>query len=70
MQTDNLIKMANNIGDFFKAEPDHEHAVHGITDHIQKSWELRMRQAIIEHYQKGGEGLSDLVKEAIGRLRA
>ncbi|ALG68069.1 formate dehydrogenase subunit delta [Beggiatoa leptomitoformis] len=68
MQTDNLIKMANNIGDFFSAEPEREHAILGIADHIQKSWELRMRQKIIEHYKNGGEGLNELVKEAIGRL--
>jgi formate dehydrogenase subunit delta len=68
MKTDRLIKMANDISDFFNAEPDKEVAAEGVKNHIMRSWELRMRQAIIAHYQNGGDGLSELAKVAVGRL--
>ncbi|MDD5272711.1 MAG: formate dehydrogenase subunit delta [Methylovulum sp.] len=68
MKTDRLIKMANDISDFFNAEPDKEVAAEGVKNHLMRSWEPRMRLAIIAHYQNGGEGLSELAKVAVGRL--
>ncbi len=68
MDTENLVKMANNIGQFFKAEPDPEAAVSGVADHLKRFWELRMRLAIIQHYHAGGAGLSDLARSAVARL--
>lgn len=68
MKTDRLIKMANDISDFFNAEPDKEVAAEGVKNHLMRSWEPRMRQAIIAHYQNGGDGLSELAKVAVGRL--
>lgn len=68
MDTENLVKMANSIGDFFSAEPDRELGVAGITQHLKNFWEQRMQLAIIQHYEAGGEGLTDLVKTAVGQL--
>lgn len=68
MKTDILIKMANDISDFFNAEPDKDVAAEGVKNHIARGWEPRMRQAIIAYYQSNGEGLSDLAKTAISRL--
>lgn len=68
MDTENLVKMANNIGDFFSAEPDQAAAVHGAFDHLKKFWEPRMRRAIILHYRAGGEGLNDLARAAVRQL--
>ena len=65
---DNLVKMANNIGEFFAAEPDREVAIAGITNHLRQFWELRMRKAIIEHYQSGGGGLDELPAAAVAKL--
>ena len=67
---DNLIKMANDISAFFASDPDHASAVGGMVDHLLKFWEPRMRKAIIEHVNGGGEGLSDLAKEAVKQLNA
>jgi formate dehydrogenase subunit delta len=67
MSPDRLVHMANQIGSFFASQP-HDKAVSGITDHIVKFWEPRMRASILEHYAKGGAGLQPLVKEAIGAL--
>jgi len=65
MDNDNLIKMANNIGAFFKSEPDRELAIKGVEQHIRNFWEPRMRTAIIEYVQKGGTELMDIVSEAV-----
>lgn len=65
---ENLVKMSNDIGSFFAAEPDRRLAVDSITDHLKRFWEPRMRAAIIEHHRQGGIGLSELVREAIEQL--
>lgn len=70
MHHDNLVKMANDISAFFASDPDHTSAVKGVVDHLTKFWEPRMRQAIIAHCQAGGEGLSDLSKDAVKQLIA
>jgi formate dehydrogenase subunit delta len=67
-KTDRLIKMANDISDFFNAEPDKELAAEGVTKHILRAWEPRMRKEIINYYQQGGSGLSALAKTAVGKL--
>lgn len=68
MHNNNLIKMANDISNFFGSDPDPASAVQGVVDHLQKFWEPRMREAIIAHLQNGGEGLSDLAKSAVKQL--
>ena len=70
MKTDRLIKMANDISDFFNAEPDKEVAAEGVKNHILRAWEPRMRVAIIAYCKESGEGLSELAKNAISRLPA
>ncbi len=45
MDTQNLIDMANRIGDFFDSMPDREEAITGVADHIRRFWEPRMRRA-------------------------
>lgn len=65
---DKLVYMANQIGKFFAAQKANE-AVPGITTHIEKFWDPRMRSRIIVHHASGGEGLDPLVKEAIGKLK-
>ena len=65
---ENLIKMANDISAFFASDPDHATAVGGMVDHLTKFWEPRMRKAIIAHVNEGGEGLSELAKDAVNKL--
>jgi formate dehydrogenase subunit delta len=64
---DRLVKMANQIGDFFSAQKSIDQAA-GVADHIRKFWDPRMRAGIIEHLAHGGEGLKPLVLEAVKRL--
>lgn len=70
MNNDNLIKMANDIGNFFQAESDRELAVNGIAEHLRKFWDPRMRRQIVAYCQTDGEQLSDLVRDAVKRLAA
>lgn len=68
MNVHHLAEMANNIADFFEAEPDHAAAVDGIANHISKFWEPRMRKQILAYRDAGGEELHGLVKEALGKI--
>jgi len=71
MHNENLVKMANDISHFFQSDPDPVTAVQGMLDHLHRFWEPRMRIAIIAHYySQGGEGLTDLAKEAVKKLAA
>jgi len=69
MNIDHLVRMANDIGNFFKAEPDHAQAVDGVASHIKRFWEPRMRKEILAYVDNGGSGLMDLVREAVLKLR-
>lgn len=62
-----LVQMANDIGNFFRAEPVREDAVTAIANHIAKFWTKRMQQKITAH---GEDGLDDLPREALRRLAA
>ncbi len=68
MKIERLIKMANDIGDFFNAESNKEIAAEGITKHILRSWDPRMRRDIIAYCQQDGSALSELARKAVSRL--
>ena len=70
MEIDNLVRMANRIGHFFEAWPNHAEAVAGVQEHVAKFWETRMRRQIYAHLDAGGSGLSDLLFEALNAGRA
>jgi formate dehydrogenase subunit delta len=63
MQTEDMVRMANQISDFFKSYTEKE-AIDGISDHISKFWEPRMRHDFFAHIEAGGDGLSELVKKS------
>jgi formate dehydrogenase subunit delta len=63
-----LVKMANQIGDFFGAQKIG--AAAGMAEHLRKFWAPHMREAISEHVQHGGDGLSPIAIEAIKLLAA
>jgi len=68
MSTEDLVRMANDIGHFFAAEPRHADGVAGIADHLRRFWDPRMRRQIIAHVEAGGSGLEPIVLEAIHSL--
>lgn len=65
MNIHHLVKMANQIGQFFQSEPDQIQAVNDITLHLKRNWDPRMRKQIIGHVQDGGEGLLPIVLKAL-----
>jgi formate dehydrogenase subunit delta len=66
METEKLIKMANQIGDFFEAYPDAELAKKDIANHLQRFWNSVMIQSIVAHVkQQQGIGLHPRVIDAI-----
>ena len=70
MSVEHLVQMANDIGHFFAAEPRRADAVAGIVNHIERFWDPRMRRQIEKHLSEGGEGLEELVREAVAHLSA
>ena len=66
---DTLIRMANDIGKFFRAQGD-ERAIAGIAEHISKFWEPRMKKQIFAHLDAGGAGLDPLTLKALEKLKA
>ena len=70
MNSDNLVKMANQIGTFFEAMPDREEAVADIAGHIKRFWEPRMRRALLARMDSGGDaGMDEIVLLAVTRHR-
>ena len=64
-----LVYMANQIGKFFANKPA-DKAVEGITDHILKYWDPRMRRAIAAHLDAHGtDGLDPLALQAVEKVR-
>ncbi|MDR4306543.1 formate dehydrogenase subunit delta [Chelatococcus sambhunathii] len=66
---DRLIYMANQIGWFFKSQPE-EKRVPGVLDHIQHFWDPRMRSEIFRHIDAtGGTGIEPYPLEALMQLK-
>src|SRR4029079_11443955 len=61
---DHLIRMANQITGFFAVYPKSE-ALDGIAKHIHNLWAPRMRNAMKDIIEAGGEGLNPLFIEAM-----
>jgi len=71
MDAENLVKMANQIGDFFAAFPDRAEALDGIAGHIRKFWAPPMRRQLLAHVDASGAaaGVSPIVNEALQAYR-
>lgn len=71
MDLDNLIVMANQIGDFFGSLPDHDEALASIADHIRKSWAPRMRTVLLHSLDTpDSAALKPIAREALTLHRA
>jgi formate dehydrogenase subunit delta len=68
MEIRDAVRMANQIGDFFRSYPEKE-ALDGIAEHINKFWEPRMRRTFFAHMDAGGEGISEIVKKALPLIK-
>jgi formate dehydrogenase subunit delta len=66
MNPERLVAMANDIANFFAAEPDRQVAVDGVVAHIVRFWTPRMREQLAAH--ANDVHLSDLARAASVRL--
>jgi len=65
-----LVKMANEIGAFFAAEPNRKVALEGIAGHLKRFWEPRMRREIFAVLDRGQDhGMSEPVAAALTEHR-
>ena len=73
MNIDLLIKMTNEIGDFFTGvdSKDPQAAARDVANHLKRYWDPRMRAQMLKYYEeRHGAGLSELAKTAVGILYA
>jgi len=73
MNIDLLIKMANEIGEFFSGVEvnDPQAAARDVANHLKRYWDPRMRAQMLKYYEeRGGAGLSELAKSAVALLHA
>ena len=70
MDTQKLVSMANQIGQFFEPMPDRGQAQEDIARHIRAFWDPRMRRQMLAHLdQHHGAGLTDIVLQAFTQHR-
>ncbi|MBV8123128.1 MAG: formate dehydrogenase subunit delta [Burkholderiaceae bacterium] len=71
MDLQNLIHMANRIGEFFQSMPDVQEAEAGVAEHLAKFWEPRMLRLLLAHLdESGAPTLMPLVRDAVLQHRA
>jgi len=68
MTNNEMIRMANQIGGYFKAYGADE-AKKEVAAHINNFWEPRMREQFFEYLESGGNGLDPLVMQAASLVR-
>ena len=69
MSPEKLVYMANQIGKFFAHRPEAQ-TVADTADHLRKFWEPRMRTAIFDYVDGGGDGLTPNVLKAVLTLKS
>ena len=63
-----LIRMANDIANFFEATPDRAQSAREIAAHLKSFWDPSMRRQLAAHVAAGGEGLHESVRQAVRQL--
>jgi formate dehydrogenase subunit delta len=65
---DKLVRMANQIGDFYAAMPEQE-AKDGVATHLRRYWTPKMIRELIGFVDHGGRGLNATAASAVEALR-
>ncbi|WP_260955908.1 formate dehydrogenase subunit delta [Pseudomonas citri] len=69
MSSDSLIKMANQIGQYFASEPDKAQAVRGVYQHMKSFWTPAMCRDLLAWETKHPDAvLHPLVLEALAEF--
>ncbi|RLQ89202.1 formate dehydrogenase subunit delta [Notoacmeibacter ruber] len=70
MQSDKLIRMANQISLFMESKPTSDEALEGLAAHINDFWDPRMRRQFVDAMKnESGLPARDLVREAVPLIR-
>ncbi|MEZ4453593.1 MAG: formate dehydrogenase subunit delta [Nannocystaceae bacterium] len=69
MDPHKLVKMANDIADFFASEGEHDAIVDGVAGHLRRFWDPRMRRELVRFVDEGGAGCKDAVRDAVLQRR-
>ena len=69
LDNERIVLMANQIGDFFAPYPP-ERRAEGIRNHLRTYWDPRMRAALLDYVDQGGEKLTAHVIEGAHLLRS
>ena len=65
---DKLVRMANQIGDFYAAMPERE-ATDGAASHLRLYWTPKMIREIIAFADEGHAGLKPIAARAVESLK-
>jgi formate dehydrogenase subunit delta len=65
---DKLVRMANQIGEFYSAMPEME-GVEGVASHLRLYWTPKMISEIVSFDEQGGSGLNPTAKRAVDSLK-
>ncbi len=66
MDSHQLIKMANQIGQFFESMPNRAEAEKDIATHLKRFWDPRMRRVIVASLDSDdAAAMSPIVREAL-----
>ena len=65
---DKLVRMANQIGDFYASMPDRE-AIQGAASHLRLYWTPKMIREIIAFADEGHAGLNTIAARAVESLK-
>jgi formate dehydrogenase subunit delta len=65
---DKLVRMANQIGDFYAAMPERE-ATEGAASHLRLYWTPKMIREIIAFADQGHAGLNAIASRAVESLK-
>ena len=65
---DKLVRMANQIGDFF-APMEEEVATRGVANHLKRFWTPKMIGEIIGYLDSGQAGLNPAAARAVATLK-
>jgi formate dehydrogenase subunit delta len=68
MKNDDMIRMVNQIGQFFKNYGPEE-GTKEIATHINNFWEPRMRNQLLAYVAEGGKDISEVVLAAMPQVR-
>lgn len=67
MAQDDLVRMINQIADFFDAYPEPE-AVAGVVEHVRKFWDPAMRRQLIAARESLNDRLHPIARCALAAL--